>query len=73
MKNRSAVTLKALFAGAVVAAVASPTFAAGETFDTSSSLAWIAAGVVAAGLVATAMLGLVALVGAAKKAQRAGT
>lgn len=70
---KSNVSLKALFAGAAVLAMASPTFAAGESFDTSSPMAWIGAGVIAAGLIATAMLGLVALVGASKKAQRAGT
>ena len=73
MNLKSSVSLKALFAGAAVAAMASPTFAAGESFDISGPLAWIGAGVIAAGLVAVAMMGLVALVGAAKKAQRAGT
>lgn len=56
----------------LLSSVASTSFAAGE-IDTSEALAYIAGGVVAAGLVSAAMFGLVALIGAAKKAQRAGT
>ncbi|WP_426139440.1 hypothetical protein [Pseudomonas sp. DWP3-1-2] len=51
---------------------AGSSFAAGE-IDTSEALTYIAGGVVAAGLVTGAMFGLVALIGAAKKAMRAGT
>lgn len=56
----------------VLATVASTSFAAGE-IDTSEAMTYIAGGVVAAGLVTGAMFGLVALIGAAKKAMRAGT
>lgn len=53
--------------------VAGPTFAAEGDIDTSKVLAYIAGGLVAAGLITGAMLGLVALIGVGKKAQRAGT
>lgn len=55
-----------------LATVASTSFAAGE-INTSEAMTYIAGGVVAAGLVTGAMFGLVALIGAAKKAMRAGT
>lgn len=55
-----------------LALVGSPAFAAGE-IDTSDVIGYIAAGVVAAGLITGAMLGLVALIGVGKKTQRAGT
>lgn len=61
------------FVGTAGATMASPSFAAAGSFDSTDSLAWIAAGVVFAGLLITAMSGLVTLVGAGKKAQRAGT
>jgi len=41
--------------------------------DTAEALGYIAGGVAAAGAVVAAMFGLVALIGAAKKAMRAGT
>ena len=41
--------------------------------DTAEALGYITAGGVAAGAVLAAMFGLVALIGAAKKAMRAGT
>ncbi|HCA6411105.1 TPA: hypothetical protein MXU60_006757, partial [Pseudomonas aeruginosa] len=41
--------------------------------DTTKALAYIAGGLTAAAAVTGAMFGLVALIGAAKKAQRAGT
>lgn len=56
----------------LLSAVASTSFAAGE-IDTSQAMTYIAGGLVAAGLVSGAMFGLVSLIGAAKKAQRAGT
>lgn len=46
---------------------------AAASFDSTESLEWIAAGVVIAGLILAAMFGLVTMVGAGKKAQRAGT
>lgn len=54
-------------------AVAGPTFAAEGDIDTTKVITYITGGVVAAGLITGAMLGLVALIGVGKKAQRAGT
>lgn len=68
--------LKKLYAVATVAAVsaiASPAFAAGESFDTESGSAWIAAAVVAGIVLLGAMIGLASMIGAGKKVQRAGT
>lgn len=62
-----------LTAAAVAMVVAGPTFAAGEGIDTTAAVGYIAAGVAAAALVGGLMFGLVCLVGASKKAQRAGT
>lgn len=56
-----------------LALVAGPTFAAEGDIDTSKALLYIAGGLAAAAAVTGAMFGLVALIGAAKKAQRAGT
>ena len=56
-----------------LAVVATPTFAASGDIDTGEVLMYIAGGVVAAGAITGAMLGLVALIGVGKKAQRAGT
>lgn len=53
--------------------VAGPTFAAEGDIDTTKVLLYIAGGIVAAGAITGAMLGLVALIGVGKKAQRAGT
>ncbi|MFV9496286.1 hypothetical protein ACNUI5_33830 [Pseudomonas aeruginosa] len=47
--------------------------AAEGDIDTTKALAYIAGGLTAAAAVTGAMFGLVALIGAAKKAQRAGT
>ncbi|HCL3913384.1 TPA: hypothetical protein N2C07_006182 [Pseudomonas aeruginosa] len=47
--------------------------AAEGDIDTTEALAYIAGGLTAAAAVTGAMFGLVALIGAAKKAQRAGT
>ncbi|MBG4295727.1 hypothetical protein I5I39_31560 [Pseudomonas aeruginosa] len=47
--------------------------AAAGDIDTTEALAYIAGGLTAAAAVSGAMFGLVALIGAAKKAQRAGT
>ncbi len=74
----SSVSLKKRFAQAAAVAAASATFsgatfAAGAGIDTSEALGYVAAGVVAAAAVTGAMFGLVALIGAAKKAMRAGT
>lgn len=60
------------FGAAAVALVGTPVFAAGE-IDTTEVLGYIAAGVVAAGAITAAMLGLVSLIGVGKKTQRAGT
>lgn len=75
--------LKALFAsakretviatGSMVALVGSPAFAVEGDIDTTKVLLYIAGGIVAAGAITGAMLGLVALIGVGKKAQRAGT
>ena len=56
-----------------LAVVATPSFAAEGDIDTTKVLAYIAGGIVAAGLITGAMLGLVALIGVGKKTQRAGT
>jgi uncharacterized membrane protein len=56
---------------ASLAMVGGPAFAA--EIDTSESLGYIAAGIVAAIALGGAMLGLVALIGVGKKTQRAGT
>lgn len=53
-------------------ASAGSSFAAGE-IDTAEALGYVAGGVAAAAAVTAAMFGLVALIGAAKKAMRAGT
>lgn len=53
--------------------LASPAFAAGEEYDNSSALGWIAAGVVSGIALIGAMIGLVAMIGGGKKVQRAGT
>lgn len=62
----------ALVTGSLVLA-AGPTFAAEGDIDTTKVLLYIAGGIVAAGAITGAMLGLVALIGVGKKAQRAGT
>lgn len=67
-KNKAAVVLAAMSA-----AVVGPTFADAGSIDTTQALAYVAGGVVAAGAITAAMLGLVALIGAGKKAMRAGT
>lgn len=56
-----------------LALVAGPTFAATGDIDTTDVLLYISGGVVAAAAITGAMLGLVALIGVGKKAQRAGT
>lgn len=48
-------------------------FAAEGDIDTTKALLYVAGGLAAAGAVTAAMFGLVALIGAAKKAMRAGT
>ncbi|WP_301151021.1 hypothetical protein [Metapseudomonas otitidis] len=75
--------LKALFANAkrevvigsaaLVATVSNVSMAAEGDIDTTKVLLYIAGGIVAAGAITGAMLGLVALIGVGKKAQRAGT
>lgn len=59
--------------GAGLASLSSLSMAAGESFDPSEAIAWIAAGSALALLILGAMFGLVTLIGAGKKAQRAGT
>jgi hypothetical protein len=59
--------------GTVALMSAGSSFAAAGDIDTSQALGYVAGGVVAAGAVTAAMFGLVALIGAAKKAMRAGT
>jgi hypothetical protein len=58
---------------AVVAAMTSPVFAVDGDIDTSKAILYIGGGLAAAALVGGAMFGLVTLIGASKKAQRAGT
>lgn len=58
---------------AIMTTLTGPVFAVDGDIDTTKSLIYVAGGVVAAGLVGGAMFGLVTLVGASKKAQRAGT
>ena len=53
--------------------VAGPSFAAEGDIDTTKVLLYIAGGLVAAGAITGAMLGLVALIGVGKKSQRAAT
>lgn len=75
--------LKALFANAkrevvigstaLVATVSNVSMAAEGDIDTTKVLLYIGGGIVAAGAITGAMLGLVALIGVGKKAQRAGT
>ncbi|MDH0339840.1 hypothetical protein [Metapseudomonas otitidis] len=75
--------LKALFANAkrevvigsaaVIATVSNVSMAAEGDIDTTKVLLYIGGGIVAAGAITGAMLGLVALIGVGKKAQRAGT
>lgn len=75
--------LKDLFANAKQAAVigtgsamvvmANSSFAAEGDIDTTKAMLYIAGGLAAAAVVGGAMFGLVALIGASKKAQRAGT
>lgn len=76
MKNKLLVLCKSgraqLAAASIAMATASPSFAAGAQIDTAEALGYVAGGVAAAAVVA-AMFGLVALIGAAKKAMRAGT
>lgn len=75
--------LKSLFAnakrevviasGSVLALAGNSAFAAEGDIDTTKVLLYIGGGIVAAGLITGAMLGLVALIGVGKKSQRAGT
>ena len=77
MKNKLLAMTKSGRAQLAVASIAlmsaGSSFAAAGDIDTSAATGYIAAGVVAAGVVTGAMFGLVALIGAAKKAMRAGT
>lgn len=60
--------------GGLVAMSSGLASAAGEgEIDTTKVLLYIAGGIVAAGAITGAMMGLVGLIGAAKKAMRAGT
>lgn len=75
--------MKALFAnakrevviatGSVIALTGNAAFAVEGDIDTTKVLLYIAGGLVAAGAITGAMLGLVALIGVGKKAQRAGS
>jgi hypothetical protein len=62
-----------LATGAMIAAASVPAFAQEASYDTGPGLLWIAAGVTAGILILGAMLGLVIMIGAGKKTQRAGT
>lgn len=59
--------------GTGLVAVSSMSQAAAGDIDTTQALLYVTGGVVAAAAVTGAMFGLVALIGAAKKAMRAGT
>ncbi|MCF5734483.1 hypothetical protein [Pseudomonas syringae] len=77
MKNKLLLLCKSgraqLVAASIAMASASPSFAAGANIDTAEALGYVAGGVVAAAAVIAAMFGLTALIGAGKKAMRAGT
>jgi hypothetical protein len=77
MKHKFLVAVKSrraqLAVGSIALMSAGSSFAAAGDIDTSAALGYITAGGVAAGAVTAAMFGLVALIGAAKKAMRAGT
>ncbi|MBI6710703.1 hypothetical protein [Pseudomonas syringae] len=77
MKNKLLLLCKSgraqLVAASVAMATASPSFAAGANIDTAEALGYVAGGVVASAAVIAAMFGLTALIGAGKKAMRAGT
>ena len=59
--------------GTALAVVGNSAFAAEGDIDITKALLYVAGGLVAAGAVGAAMFGLVTLIGASKKAQRAGT
>lgn len=59
--------------GVFSGSVTTISFAAAGDIDTGPALGYIAGGLAAAAAVTAAMFGLVALIGAAKKAMRAGT
>lgn len=59
--------------GTVIALTGNMAMAAEGDIDTTKALLYIAGGLAAAAAVTGAMFGLVALIGAAKKAMRAGT
>ena len=59
--------------GTGLVAVSSMSQAAEGDIDTTKALLYVAGGIVAAAAVTGAMFGLVALIGAAKNAMRAGT
>ncbi|WP_024680823.1 hypothetical protein [Pseudomonas syringae] len=77
MKNKLFLLCKSgraqLVAASTAMATASPSFAAGANIDTAEALGYVAGGVVASAAVIAAMFGLTALIGAGKKAMRAGT
>ncbi|UUC47479.1 hypothetical protein NOX82_16420 [Pseudomonas citronellolis] len=62
-----------LGSGALVALSSGLASAADGEIDTTQVLLYIAGGIVAAGAITAAMLGLVSLIGVGKKTQRAGT
>ena len=73
MKNRTVSLKKFALLAAIASAVTVVGPAHAADIDTSEVLGYIAAGVVAAGAITAAMMGLVSLIGVGKKAQRAGT
>lgn len=66
---------EAVIAGGALVAMSSGLASAADdgSIDTTKVLLYIAGGIVAAGAITGAMLGLVALIGVGKKTQRAGT
>lgn len=60
-------------AAAILGGTSVGAFAQEASYETGASLGWIAAGVAGGLIIMGAMWGLVTMIGAGKKAQRAGT
>lgn len=63
----------AIATGSALVVASNFSYAAEGDIDTTKAMLYIAGGLAAAALVGGAMFGLVTLIGASKKAQRAGT
>ncbi|MBM0213060.1 hypothetical protein ALQ72_200035 [Pseudomonas syringae pv. maculicola] len=77
MKNKLLLLCKSgraqLALASIVMASTSQSYAAAANIDTAEALGYVTGGAAAAAAVVAAMFGLTALIGAAKKAMRAGT